>query len=94
MFFLCLPVEEEIEPSHVDPVTLAAGVGYASDQNDADPAADEDDEKIGVFVQAKYPITEAFFIVPEVTYWDGRDDAAGNEDVDSWHVGILWQANF
>jgi hypothetical protein len=74
-------------------LTPAIGVGYASDESD-DDVNDEADEKLGVFVQCKIPIADSFWIVPEVTYWDGMDDAAGNEDTDELHVGILWQADF
>ncbi|MDY6953166.1 MAG: hypothetical protein SWE60_16790 [Thermodesulfobacteriota bacterium] len=74
-------------------MTPAIGVGYASDESD-DTANDEADEKLGVFVQCKIPIAGSFWMVPEVTYWDGMDDAAGNEDTDELHIGILWQANF
>jgi len=73
-------------------LTPAIGVGYAADDNDV--AGDDPDEKLSAFVQCKIPIAGTFWMVPEFTYTDGMDDAAGNEDVDEYHIGILWQADF
>jgi hypothetical protein len=74
-------------------LTPAIGVGYASDESD-DDVNDNADEKLSAFVQCKIPIAGTFWMVPEFTYTDGMDNAAGNEDPDEYHVGILWQADF
>lgn len=76
----------------VDPTTITVGWGYSSSENDA--SGPEADELMSIFVNCKVPIAESFFIVPEFTWWDGMDNAMGVEDPDSWHLGILWQADF
>ncbi|MBW2259044.1 MAG: hypothetical protein JRF18_01140 [Deltaproteobacteria bacterium] len=76
----------------VDPTTITVGWGYSSSDNDA--SGPEADELMGIFVNCKVPIAETFFIVPEFSWWDGMDNAMGIEDPDSWHLGILWQADF
>jgi hypothetical protein len=76
----------------VDPTTISLGWGYSSDENDL--AGPEADEKMGIFVNCKIPIAETFFIVPEFDWWDGMDNAKGEEDADFWHLGILWQMDF
>ena len=78
----------------LDPATLTVGCGYSSSTNDANDTTDEADELIGYFAQVKIPMNANFFIVPEITYWDGKDNAAGNEDNDTYHVGVLWQMDF
>jgi hypothetical protein len=78
----------------LDPATLTVGAGYSSSQNDAYDATDEKDELMGYFVQAKIPVNDNFFVVPEFTYWDGMDNDAGDEDPDTWHLGVLWQMDF
>jgi hypothetical protein len=76
----------------VDPTTITLGWGYSSSENDA--FGPEADEKMGIFVNCKVPIADTFFVVPEFTYWDGMDNAAGVEDADAWHLGLVWQMDF
>ncbi|MBW2174855.1 MAG: hypothetical protein JRF64_09555 [Deltaproteobacteria bacterium] len=76
----------------VDPATVSIGWGYVADENDV--IGNDSDEKMGLFVNCKIPIADTFFVVPEINYWDGMDDANGREDPDSWNVGVLWQMDF
>jgi hypothetical protein len=76
----------------VDPTTISLGWGYANDENDA--LGDEADEKMGIFVNCKVPVADSFFVTPEFTWWDGMDDPMGDEDPDSWHLGMTMQMDF
>jgi len=76
----------------VDPTTISLGWGYVSDENDA--VGPEADEKMGIFLNCKVPIAETFFVTPEITWWDGMDNAMGVEEADSWHLGLTWQMDF
>jgi hypothetical protein len=76
----------------MDPATLNVGWGYVNDENDevdTDP-----DETMSIFVNCKIPVADTFFVVPEINYVDGMDGRMGQEDPDSWNVGILWQMDF
>jgi hypothetical protein len=76
----------------VDPTTISLGWGYANDENEA--IGPDEDETMGLFVNCKIPVAETFFVTPEFSYWDGMDDENGDEDADSWHLGITWQMDF
>ncbi len=74
-----------------DNVKVVAGLGYACSDNDKykDP-----DAEMSFFVQAPITIAKTFFVVPEFSYFDGMDDAAGVEESDTWFLGAKWQMNF
>lgn len=74
-----------------DNVKVVAGLGYACFDNETykDP-----DAEMSFFVQAPITIAKTFFVVPEFSYFDGMDDAAGNEESDTWYLGAKWQMNF
>lgn len=78
----------------VDPAKIS--LGYAYTQSDRDLAApnDEADGQQSYFVNAKIPIADTFFIVPEFTYYDQMDDDAGQEENDAWFLGLLWRMDF
>jgi hypothetical protein len=78
----------------VDSATVTVGCGYVSDEND-EAAVDADaDEQMSYFINAKIPLADTFFIVPEVSYYDGMEDAAGNDDDDLLEIGVMWQMDF
>jgi hypothetical protein len=78
----------------VDPAKISLGYGYT--QSDRDLAAPNDDAEgqQSYFVNAKIPIADTFFIVPEFTYYDQMDDDAGQEEDDAWFLGLLWRMDF
>jgi hypothetical protein len=79
----------------VDPCTVSLGWGYASQENDdADPMYDQEDELMGWFINCKIPIADNFSATPEFDYWDGMENAAGQDDPDHWALGITWQMDF
>lgn len=78
----------------VDPAKITLGYGYVRSDRDLAAPNDETDEQQSYFVNAKLPIADTFFIVPEFTYYDQMDDEAGQEEDDAWFLGVLWQMNF
>lgn len=76
----------------VDPATITIGYGYAQSENDE--AGDDADQQQSYFVNAKIPIADTFFVVPEYSYYDQMDNAAGNEEDDTWYFGLKWQMDF
>jgi hypothetical protein len=88
----------------VDPVKIRVGYGYVRSQNDEtivyDPATlqfvrnDEVDAQRSFFVNAKLPIADTFFVVPEYSYYDQMDNAAGVEEDDAWYAGLMWRMDF
>lgn len=76
----------------VDPATITVGYGYTQSENDE--AGKDADEQSSYFVNAKFPVADTFFIVPEFSYYDGMEDATGAADEDMWTMGLLWQMNF
>ncbi len=76
----------------VDPATITLGYGYVQSENDA--AGREDDEQQSYFANAKIPIAETFFVVPEISFYDHMEDANNNDEADAWWVGLLWRMDF
>ncbi len=77
----------------IDPATITLGVGYTQSENDALLDGDED-EQMSYFVQAKYPVCDNFWVVPEFSYYDHMEDAAGNDEPTSWFAGLMWRMDF
>jgi hypothetical protein len=80
----------------LDPYTLTLGWGYSSSEVDVDtaPLNDNADELMGYFVNVKIPIADSFSATPEIGFWDGMEDSAGEDDPDHWYVGVTWQMDF
>ena len=76
----------------VDPATITIGYGYAQSENDV--AGDDADQQQSYFVNAKIPIADTFFVVPEYSYYDLMDDADGEEENDTWNFGVLLRMDF
>ena len=76
----------------VDPATITLGYGYVQSENDV--LGKDEDAQSSYFVNAKIPIADTFFVVPEISFYDGMDDANGNEEDDVLYVGLKWQMDF
>ena len=81
------------------PISLGSinlGWGYSSDENDTSAVvgADDADELMGYFVNWRIPIADVFTCTPEFGYWDGMDNAFGQQDPDTWYLGATWQMDF
>jgi len=76
----------------LDPATITIGYGYVQAENDL--AGDDADEQSSYFINAKYPIADTFFVVPEFSMYDGMEDEDGNDDPDMWTLGLMWQMDF
>ncbi|MFH1675071.1 MAG: hypothetical protein ABIF87_16830 [Pseudomonadota bacterium] len=79
----------------LDPATVTVGCGYVSDKNkEASATSNGADEQLSYFINAKLPVADTFFVVPELSYYDGMKDADGNDEADRWELGLLWQMDF
>ena len=77
---------------NVDPATIALGCGYV--QSEYDVSGAEEDEQMSYFVNAKIPMADTFFVVPEFSYYDGMEDAMGNDEPEAWYLGLKCQMDF
>ena len=77
---------------NVDPATIALGCGYTQSENDV--LGTEEDEQMSYFVNAKIPMADTFFVVPEFTYYDGMEDATGADEPEAWYLGLKLQMDF
>ena len=89
----------------IDPATITLGVGYTQSENDEmivgyDSTTkklirdDDEDEQMSYFIQVKLPVTDNFWVVPEFSYYDHMEDAAGNDEPTSWFAGLMWRMDF
>ena len=74
-----------------DALTIEAGGGYRSDDNDA---ADHKDEAWSAYVQAVVTLAPGVYIVPEVGYFDWMDNSTGDDEGYRWYAGAKWQIDF
>ena len=74
-----------------DMVRFEAGYGFAS--GDLDGAA-EKDETSAYYVQAQINLAKGVSIVPEIGYYDLKDDAAGADEGTATYYGLKWQISF
>lgn len=77
----------------IDPAKITLGYGYVQSDND-DGWGDDADAQSSYFVNAKIPLADTFFVVPEISYFDQMDDSNGNEENDAWFLGLLWRMDF
>lgn len=77
---------------NVDPATITLGYGYVQSENDA--LGNDEDEQQSYFVNAKIPIADTFFVVPEFSYYDQMEDVNGNDEAEAWYAGLLWRMDF
>lgn len=77
-------------------VTVAAGVGYAADDNDQYAKVDN---RMQIFVNAPITIAKGFSITPELSYFDQLDDSvagatSATDGKKEYLVGAKWMMNF
>jgi hypothetical protein len=82
----------------IDPATITLGVGYTTSENDLMSDGDEDDQ-MSYFINAKLPIADKFWVIPEISYYDHGDDAVtGSTDTadgpEAWFAGALLRMDF
>ena len=77
----------------LDPAKITVGYGYVQSDNDDGWGKDADQQQ-SYFVNAKLPIADTFFVVPEFSYYDQMDNADGDEEDDAWYLGLLWRMDF
>ena len=73
----------------VDPATITVGAGYTQSENDV--LGKEEDQQMSCFVNAKVPMADTFFVVPEFSFYDGMEDAAGADEPEAWYLGLKLQ---
>ena len=74
-----------------DSNTIRLGVGYAEEDSDAFA---QTEKRMSYFIHDQYTIAPGFFVVPEISFYDGMDDADGSDGEESMHIGAKWQINF
>lgn len=77
---------------NIGPPTITLGYGYVQSENDV--AGDDEDEQQSYFIQAKIPIADTFYVVPEFSFYDQMEDANGNDEPQAWFAGLLWRMDF
>ena len=70
---------------------LEGGIGYTN--YDLDDAAEED-ESLAYYLQAKITFAKGVFIVPEIGYYDLKEDFGGADQGDITYYGLQWQIRF
>ena len=75
-----------------DQLTFEAGFGWRKDDSDA-PGTD-DDEAWGAYGQAVISLAPGMWIIPELGYYDFKDDAAGDDEGTKFYAGAKWQIDF
>ena len=76
----------------MDVAGWAFGVGYTADELDI--AGASNDAQMAVFANYTAQIAKGFKIVPEITYLNLMDDAAGDDEGDAILVGAKFQMDF
>ena len=82
----------------VDPVTITLGYGYTRSETDSEAienlfGGNDTDDQQSYFIQAKIPIADTFFIVPEISYYDMME-IGDYDEPEAWFAGIMWQMDF
>ena len=79
----------------LDPATITLGVGYVQSENDV--VGDDEDEQMSYFIQAKIPLADTFWVVPEFSYYDQMEngtDVGPDEEPEAWFLGLMWRMDF
>jgi hypothetical protein len=76
----------------IDPTTITLGVGYTQSQNQA--LGPDADKQMSCFVQAKFPFSDNFWVVPEFSYYDRMEDASKQREPEAWFAGLVWEMGF
>jgi hypothetical protein len=75
-----------------DTLRFEAGIGYRSD--DPDVSGANEDELLGVYLQAMITLAPGVFLCPEIGYYDYMDDVFGDDQGNLWYIGAKWQIDF
>jgi hypothetical protein len=73
-----------------DMLSFEGGFGYRSD----DPDSGDKSEPWAAYVQAVIALAPGVYVVPEIGYFDGDKDYAGDDATNTMYVGAKWQINF
>ena len=80
---------------NVDPATICLGYGYTQAEMDSSVGTNlKTDAQNSYFVNAKVPIADTFFVVPEFSYYDNMKDAADNDEGTLMEIGLLFRMDF
>jgi hypothetical protein len=75
-----------------DMLAFEGGVGYRNDE--LDTSGSKEDERIQYYLQALVRMAPGVTLQPEVGYVDLMDDAAGDDEGESFYLGAKWQIDF
>jgi hypothetical protein len=75
-----------------DMLSVEAGYGYT--QSELDISGADKDDTSAYYVQSTVNLAPGVFIVPEIGYIDGEENAAGVDEPDTLYYGLKWQINF
>jgi hypothetical protein len=75
-----------------DQLTFEAGFGYREDDSDA-PGEDKDEQYSG-YLQAVISLAPGVWLIPEVGYYDLKNDIDDDNEGDFLYLGAKWQIDF
>jgi hypothetical protein len=75
-----------------DQLTFEGGFGYRDD--DPDAPGQDNDEQFSYYLQAVISLAPGVWIIPEVGYYDLKDDINGDDEGDFLYLGAKWQIDF
>ncbi|MGD8611910.1 MAG: hypothetical protein PVJ44_14400 [Desulfobacterales bacterium] len=75
-----------------DQLTFEGGFGYRSDDSDA-PDEDED-EQYSYYLQSVIAMAPGVWLIPEVGYYDLKNDIEGDDEGNFFYLGAKWQIDF
>lgn len=70
-----------------DTFTVEAGYGFTQTELDGN---NDDDESATYYVNTTINLAPGVFVVPEVGFFDGKEDG----DIENFYYGMKWQINF
>jgi hypothetical protein len=75
-----------------DMLSFEGGFGYRSD--DPDVSGSKKSEPWAVYVQSVIALAPGVYVIPEIGYFDGDQDFAGDDATTTFYAGGKWQINF
>jgi hypothetical protein len=75
-----------------DQLTFEGGFGYREDSPDLKGA--KDDEQFSYYLQSVITMAPGVFLIPEVGYYDLKENVKGEDEGDQFYLGAKWQINF
>ncbi len=78
-----------------DMLTFEGGFGYRYDDPDSNyPNGNDKSKPWSAYVQAVVALAPGVYIIPEVGYFEGDQNYAGNNTTDTLYAGAKWQIDF